>query len=223
MSVDLAPEALLFDCDGVLVDSDDSVVACWTRWAQHYDLDADTVLGLVHGRPSRESVRLLLPERLHVDAAALIQRFEVDDADGVRALPGAADLLDDLGDTPWAIVTSAVGPLAIARLTAAGLPIPQALVTADLVEHGKPAPDGYLAGARRLQAEPGRCLVFEDTENGVRAARAAGVLGVIGVSARSIESDADLVVADLAGVRWRGGRLVLAPDRILRPAGAPPG
>ncbi|MGH8860673.1 MAG: HAD family hydrolase, partial [Jatrophihabitantaceae bacterium] len=112
--------AVLFDCDGVLVDSDDSVRAAWTRWARDLSLDPDVVTNLVHGRRSADTVAQLVPAGARDAAAALIDRYELEDAAAVTAIPGAADLARSV--PRWAVVTSGRRELALARLAAAGLP-----------------------------------------------------------------------------------------------------
>jgi hypothetical protein len=127
----------------VLVDSDASVTRSWTRWAERYGLDAATVLHVVHGRRAADTVVELLPEPLHAEALDRIHAYELADAAGVAALPGAREITDGLPPTAWAVVTSGTSALAAARLAAAGIVPPAVLVTADDVPAGKPAPDGY--------------------------------------------------------------------------------
>lgn len=206
---------LLFDSDGVLVDSDASVVLSWSRWARHHGLDPEHVAGLVHGRRSADTVALLVPEEERARALAMIDSFEVEDAATVTACPGAGRLLAALPDGTWAVVTSAVRPLAEARLTAAGLPRPSVLVTADDVADGKPAPDGYQRAAALLGHPLEDCLVLEDSGAGVAAGRAAGAR-VLGVSSRALDTDADLVVADLSGLQFDGSAVHIAPHTVLR-------
>lgn len=206
---------LLFDSDGVLVDSDASVLTAWGRWATDHGLDPDTVTGTVHGRRSADTVALLLPPDRRADALATIDRYEVEDAAEVTALPGSADLLPTLPAGSWAVVTSAVRALAVARLTAAGLTPPAVLVTADDVAAGKPAPDGYRAAAARLGFAVRECVVLEDSPAGVRAGLAAGAT-VIGVGERALETEAALVVRDLTGLRWADGRLTVGSGSLLR-------
>jgi sugar-phosphatase len=201
---------LLFDSDGVLVDSDASVRSAWTRWAGEYGLDAARVTALVHGRRSADTVAALLPPRHVPGALAAIDRYEVEDAARVTALPGAAAILASLPPGSWAVVTSAVGALARARLAAAGLPEPGVLITADSVEHGKPAPDGYRTAASRLGLPAGGCVVLEDAPSGIRAARAADVGAVIGVGPRSRGLDVDAAIDDLRQAQYTGGKLVLS-------------
>ena len=171
-------QAVLLDMDGTLVDSDAAVERAWRTWAVEYRVDlADGPL-IAHGMPAVGNVRRLRPDLAPDDALAAAGRqleLQYDDVADVTAAPGAHELLGELDriGLPWAVVTSADPPLARVRLAAAGIR-PALLVTSDDVRHGKPDPEGYLLAARRLGADPGRCLVVEDAEAGVRAGRAAG-------------------------------------------------
>ena len=214
----LSCRAILFDCDGVLVESDASVVRAWSRWAVSYGLDPDQVTPLVHGRRAADTVRSLLPPALHDAALARINAYEIEDAAMVRAVPGARELVTSVPDDAWAIVTSGTRALATARLRAAGIPVPAALVTADDVAAGKPAPDGYVRAAALLGRQVSESVVLEDAAAGVRAARAALVGAVIGVGPRAHETDADVVVRDLRAVSWHGGALHVDPAGVLTPA-----
>lgn len=207
--------AVLFDCDGVLVDSDASVARAWTRWAVGYDLDPGTVNRLVHGRRAADTVALLLPPPLRDEALARINAFEIEDAAMVRPVPGAPELVASLPDGAWAVVTSGTRALATARLAAAGIRVPAAFVTADDVTAGKPAPDGYAAAARLLGVATRDAVVLEDAVAGVLAARAARVGAVVGVGERALESDADVVVRDLRAVTWHDGALGVDPGGVL--------
>jgi sugar-phosphatase len=140
---------LLFDADGVLVDSDASVHMSWRHWAHRWELDPGAVVGTVHGRRSADTVALLIAHADRPRALADIDRFEVEDAGGVTALPGAAELLGALPEGSWAVVTPGRRELATARLAAAGLPASQVLICAEDVAMGKPDP----AGSER----PGSC------------------------------------------------------------------
>ena len=95
-----------------------------------------------------------------------------------NACAGARRVLDALGTTPWAIVTSCSHPLAAELLRRAELPEPPVLITADDVSRSKPSPEGYLRAARLLEVAPERCIVFEDSGSGLAAARAAGMRAV---------------------------------------------
>jgi len=166
--------ALLFDLDGVLVDSRAVVERTWRRWAARHQLDPEVVLRVVHGRRSRETVRELTPH-LDLEAeVAWVDAMEVASRDGLRAVPGAQRLVSSLPADAWAVVTSGGQTLARSRLEAAGVPVPRVLVASDDVVQGKPAPDGYLLAAQRLGRDPASCLVFEDAPPGIEAGRAAG-------------------------------------------------
>jgi mannitol-1-/sugar-/sorbitol-6-phosphatase len=167
--------AILFDCDGVLVDSAASVERAWRGWATVGGLDADDVMAIAHGRRTEDTLREL---GFTDDLAAEVDRVEgaeIADTSDVTAFAGAAGALAALPPEAWAVVTSGTRGLATARLAAAGLPLPGVLVTADDVAAGKPDPQGYLDAARRLGVPPADCLVVEDAPAGVQAALAAGM------------------------------------------------
>lgn len=167
--------ALLFDLDGVLVDSTPAVARTWHAWALEHHLSPDVAISKAHGRRSIETIRELAP---HLDAEEenkRVERMESEDRDGVVALPGAARVLRVLPPGSYAIVTSATRELALARLGYAGLPAPANLISADDVRDGKPSPEPYLAGARLLGMKANDCLVFEDAPAGINSARAAGM------------------------------------------------
>lgn len=168
-------EAILFDMDGTLVDSDKAVERSWLTWAREYGVDGQTAYRLAHGAPSQYAVRRLFPafDDAQVEAASQRQlQLQYDDLDDVVAAPGAHELLATL-KLPWAVVTSADLRLAKARLEAVGIE-PPVLVTTDDVAVGKPDPAGYLMAAQLLGVPPANCLVVEDAEVGLEAARAAG-------------------------------------------------
>lgn len=208
MTTVLPCTAVLFDCDGVLVDSDPVVVRSWTHWAQRLGLDPDVVLATVHGRRAADTVDEFVEPAGRDAALALIDALELEDADDVTVIPGAAALLASIPADRWATVTSGSPVLARARLVAAGLPVPDVLVTSADVSHGKPHPEGYLAAAAQLGVPPDECLVLEDSPAGIRAARAAQVRHVVRVGDRDLGNlRADAHVADLRSIRWTGGGL----------------
>ena len=170
--------AILFDMDGVLMDSTPSVERVWRAWASAHGLDADRVAGQAHGRRSIETIRALAPELDAETENVLVEQMEIDDKEGVTALPGAAELLNTLPANLFAIVTSATRPLAVARLGYAGIPVPRHMITADDVIHGKPSPEPFLKGAALLGYAPAECLVFEDSPAGIASARAAGMKAI---------------------------------------------
>jgi len=203
-------QAVLLDMDGTLVDSDAAVERSWRTWAAEYPVDPGRGPLVAHGLPAVSNVRRLRPDLSEDEAAAAAQHqleLEYDDVADVTATPGARELLAELDrmGLPWAVVTSADPILAEIRLAAARIR-PAVLVTAGDVRAGKPDPEGYLQAARRLAADPGRCLVVEDAEAGVRAGRAAGAT-VAALKA----VPADIQIADLHQLR----RLL----RAARPAG----
>ncbi|MGW3981928.1 HAD-IA family hydrolase [Streptomyces mirabilis] len=214
--LDIPCEGLLFDNDGVLVDSDHGVDQAWSRWARDRDLPPEQVTTMVHGRRSADTVALLVTDPEERPAAlAAIDRLEVEAASTTTALPGALDFLESLPRDRWAVVTSGVAVLARARLAAAGLPAPPVLITADDVSHGKPAPAGYRTAAEKLGFTPARTVVFEDSTAGAKAGTAAGAT-VIGVGHRGLATDASVVVRDLRGLTWHDGVLSLAAADLLR-------
>lgn len=197
-------DAVLFDNDGTLTDSTAAVERAWRAWAAHHAVPVERLLAY-HGVPSRSIVEAVVETHVDVDlATADIDRRELEDLAGVRALPGAVDAMAAVGDRA-AIVTSAGRELAGLRLHAAGLVAPEAFVTADDISRGKPDPQPYLIGAQKLAADPSRCLVVEDAPAGLQSARAAGAatLAVTTTSsAEALEACADLVVQDLSAVEF---------------------
>ncbi|MFG2122180.1 HAD family hydrolase [Streptomyces sp. NPDC048710] len=195
--------ALLFDNDGTLVSSLDSVERCWTCWAREYGVTAEEFRRVaLHGRPAAEIVADLLPAHLVPEAVARVEQLEVEDVPdgGVQLLPGTRDFLDSLPADRWAVVTSATRRLAEARLDAVGI-VPKTLVAADDITRGKPDPEPYLLAARQLGVDPAHCVVFEDAPAGLRAGRAAGMTTVaLATTHRAEELDADLVVKDLSAL-----------------------
>ncbi|MEU0756459.1 HAD family hydrolase [Streptomyces albogriseolus] len=195
--------ALLFDNDGTLVSSLDSVNRCWTRWAVEYGLTAEDFARIeLHGRPAAEIAADLLPAPVVPRAVARIEELEVEDvADGgVGLLPGTKDFLAGLPAERWAVVTSATRRLAEARLGAVGI-LPKTLIAADDITRGKPDPEPYLLAARMLGVDPADCVVFEDAPAGLQAGRAAGMTTVaLTTTHRAEELTADLVVKDLSAL-----------------------
>jgi mannitol-1-/sugar-/sorbitol-6-phosphatase len=206
----LVGRAVLFDCDGVLVDSDSSVTAAWSRWADEHGVAAADVLAVVHGRRSVDTVAAFVADAHRESALALIDGYEIEAAADVRAVPGASDLLASCPADAWAVVTSGRRELALARMVAAGLPVPRVLVTAGDVRRGKPDPEGYLAAAALLGVSARDVVVVEDSPEGIDAARAAGVGAVLGVGRRARSAAPDAHVPDLTRVSWNGQGLSVA-------------
>jgi sugar-phosphatase len=197
--------AILFDLDGVLVDSTRSVARQWSLWAAEHNLPVEDVVRLAHGRRTVETIRLLVPSMDAEAEAARLEMREAEDTDGIGPVPGALELLSSLPRQRWAVVTSGTRYLATRRLQTNGLPAPVAFVTADEVRYGKPHPEPYLKGAELLGVAPRECLVFEDAPPGIEAAHAAG-MSAVALSTTYPAADlahADALVADLSQVRMQ--------------------
>lgn len=166
--------ALLFDLDGVLINSTPAVARVWRRWALEHGFNPEEVVARAHGRPSLTTVREYLPNADHAAENKEVERREIEDLEGVVPLPGALDLLASLPPDRWTIVTSCTRPLAEVRIKAAGLPLPQKMITANDIQHGKPGPEPYLKGAAVLGFSPQDCIVLEDVPAGVRSGKSAG-------------------------------------------------
>ncbi|WP_382309386.1 HAD-IA family hydrolase [Herbiconiux sp. UC225_62] len=222
----LSGQAVLFDCDGVLVDSLESGERAWTQWSREYGVDESSVLDGVHGRRSEDTVARVLPNYSATDqvkAARRIEALELETVSATRAMPGAEALLTAVTAAGVAaIVTSAPTALFTARLRAAGLSAPAVVVTGPDVKRGKPAPDAYLYAASLLAIDIERCIVIEDSEAGIEAARAAGAHGVLGIGPGALMTDVDLVVADLSGTSWTGLGLQIAGQTLLRSRSSSP-
>lgn len=165
--------------DGTLVDSTAVVERQWKIWGDRHAIELERILEVSHGRPSLETIRLLAPHLPDPETEAdEHHRREELDTEGIISIPGARELMAQLADHEWAVVTSAPRPLALIRIRAAGLPDPPLLISADLISRGKPDPEGYLLAAARLNVDPADCLVFEDTPVGLDAATRAGMPAV---------------------------------------------
>jgi mannitol-1-/sugar-/sorbitol-6-phosphatase len=211
----LRASALLFDNDGVLVDSHAAVNVAWGILAEEFGLKNFSISNH-YGTRAQDLILELVGEARFEQANNRINELEQATADQTHALPGAVELLHSLPAGIWTICTSANSNLGRARIKAAGLPLPEQFVSGDDVEHGKPAPDPYLLGAKRLGFDTGECIVFEDADAGVKAALAAGAAFVVGVSAQALATDADIVVEDLAGISFDGKQLVIPEEKIIR-------
>lgn len=199
-------QAVLFDLDGVLVDSTPCVTRVWTAWADKHGLAPDYVVHVAHGQRAIETVRTVAPQLDAEREFRIIEQMELDDTDGLRLLPGAKELLSAIPRNRYTIVTSGTRRLATKRLQSVGLPVPANMISADEVVNGKPHPEPYLAGASAIGFFPSECLVFEDAPSGIRSAQAAGATA-IGVSTTYTLEEvafAGLVIPSLAAVRILG-------------------
>jgi sugar-phosphatase len=208
----LSCEAVIFDLDGVLIDSTAVVERVWEDWATQIGMEPAALMAVAHGRRSVDTIRLVAP---HLDAEAEAHRLEgleTSLSEGLGLIPGAPQLINSLPDRQWAVVTSGMATTATARLAFAGLPIPQVLVTGNDVQHGKPDPQGYRLAAERLGTLPANCIVIEDAPAGISAAKAAGmkVIAVMTTHAASELTDADVRVSRLSELT------ILPAEQVLR-------
>jgi sugar-phosphatase len=211
--VEVAYRGLLFDLDGVLIDSTPAVARVWSRWAIEHGFDPEDTVRRAHGRPSITTIRELLPNADHEAENQKVERGEIEDVAGLVPLPGAREFLSSLPSDQWTIVTSCTRPLAETRLKAAGLPIPPRLLTSNDVEFGKPNPEPYLKGAAILGFPAKDCVVFEDAPAGIRAGKGAGAT-VIAFTTTAPESELEEAGADFIVSGF--GALSLASANGLR-------
>lgn len=172
--MNVTARALLFDLDGVLIDSTPAVTRVWSQWALEHGFEPEKTVRDAHGRPSIETIRELLPDSDYEALNAVLEQREIADLDGVLPLPGAVQLLTSLPLDRWAIVTSCTRELARVRIEAAGLPLPPTIITSSDITNGKPHPEPYLKGASALGFPAADCIAFEDVPAGIRSAQAAG-------------------------------------------------
>lgn len=183
--------AMLFDMDGTIINSIAAAEQVWAQWAISHGVDVPDFLPKIHGRRAIDTIASL--NLAGVDAekeAAYITQAEIDQVEGIEEIPGAAAFLMQIPLSKWAVVTSAPRELALTRLNAAGLPIPQVLISAEDVEQGKPKPDCYLLAAKRLGVNCADCLIFEDAEIGIAAALASGGTLVVVTATHTTHSPA---------------------------------
>lgn len=194
--------AIIFDLDGVLVDSSAVVEKHWQEWADRRGLDMAQISPIMHGRRAVETMTLVAPH-LDIEAeAAWMEAAEVADSEELLSIAGAERLLQSLPPDTWGVATSGTRPIALARLRVGGLPVPEVLITADDVQRGKPAPDAYLMAAEKLGVAPENCIVFEDAPAGIEAALAAG-MGVIALTTShkpEMLQRASRIIENLSGV-----------------------
>jgi sugar-phosphatase len=195
--------AVIFDLDGTLVDSTEVVERQWKRWAREHGVNEEALMEVVHGRPSIQTMQMLVPETTLEESRAF-DAIEAADLAGVKPAPGAERILEQCKaeSIPWAIVTSGTLPMATNRLKACGLPIPQVFVTVEQTAHGKPAPDPFLRAATLLKVAPSVCSAFEDSPPGVDSAKAAGMRVIAVQTTHRLDqlSGADAIVGDLSEV-----------------------
>jgi sugar-phosphatase len=210
---------VLFDLDGVLVDSTPAVARVWTQWANKHGFVPEEVVRQAHGRPSIATIRDLLPQADHDAENREVERGEIEDVEGVIPLPGALELLQTLPQDRWAIATSCTRRLAEVRIRAAGLPMPKHMITSNDVQRGKPDPEPYSKAAKILGFAPADCIVIEDAPAGIRAGKAAGArvlaLRSTAPDPELTQSGADWIANDLASLRLNSSDHLDRLDLIL--------
>jgi len=212
-------KAILFDLDGVLVNSAELVERTWRVWAARHQLDADKVVAVAHGRRTIETVRIIAPN-LDVDAeVAALESSEMITSQGVYEIPGARELLEMLPSERWAVVTSGIRAVAEFRIRYTGLPMPSVMICAEDLSRGKPDPEGYLTAAMRLGQPPRECIVIEDAPAGVEAAHNAGMRAI--AVAATYQAD-QLAAADLVVERLTDLSVVLNQSRGVIEVNGPP-
>jgi mannitol-1-/sugar-/sorbitol-6-phosphatase len=214
---EISCKAILFDMDGVLIDSTPAVTRVWSWWARKHGFDPEVTVYEAHGRPSIDTIRELLPDADHEAENREVERREILDVDGVIPLPGVIELLASLPADRWTIVTSCTKPLADVRIRIAGIAAPKRIITAEDIKTGKPDPEAYLKGAALLGFAPRDCVVIEDASAGIRAGKAAGArviaLQTTESNERLIEMGADWIVRDCSSLSLKKAPVTTNADR----------
>ena len=186
----IAPDLIIFDCDGVLVDSEVPSCRCLAHALAGYGikLDVDQALDLFLGRSVTavfehyEALGRSIPSQF---AAELRKGVRAAFVSSLRAIEGVNSILKEL-QIPHCVASSSDVDRVALSLSLTGLAphFDARLYTSQMVERGKPAPDLFLYAAERMQVNPRRTLVIEDSVSGVRAGKAAGmtVWGFVGGS-----------------------------------------
>lgn len=218
-------KAILFDLDGVLVDSRKAVERHWRGWAVEHGVEPGRIFAIMHGRRTAEIIREFAPSPTLEEDARALEMAAAYDLDGVEEVAGARELLTSLQQGQWAIVTSGSRPMAEARLQHTGLPVPQVFITSADVLNGKPDPEGYLKAASLLGITPAECVIIEDAPAGLSAARAAGIFSIAVATTAMPEElrEADMCIPSLASLRAeqistpQGAQLEIVASALLSP------
>ncbi len=200
--MEIVCKAIIFDLDGILVNSNPIAERHWKVWAEANGISLEDILAIHHGRPTAQTIAEVAP---HLDAAseaARKEKIEADDLDGLSRYPGTGALIDKLPDSQWALATSGTRRTARKRLGAVNFAEPAILVTADDVTRGKPDPAPYLLAARGLGIPIEDCIVIEDAPAGIRSAKTAGarVIAITSTNASDALSEADFILSDLRDI-----------------------
>lgn len=172
-------KGFLFDLDGTLVDSLPVVEHCWALFGERVGVSTQEINDYIHGKPAIESIRHFMPnasEQEITETFRWLEKLESTQTEGLAPLPGAIALINRLNklNIPWAIVTSGTVPIASTRQSVTGIPEPKHWVTAECINKGKPNPEPYLLGAKKLGLLPQDCVVFEDAAAGIYSGLDAG-------------------------------------------------
>ena len=195
-------QAILFDLDGVLVDSQHAVEVVWQEWGRQRGRDPAPFIALAHGRRTSETISMVAPELDAKTEAAILDRMEEECIDGLKPGPGALNLVRGIPLGRWGVVTSGHRHVATLRLTSVGIPIPPVLITGDQVRNGKPDPEPYREGIKAMGVASTECVVIEDAAPGITSAKSAGIR-VIGLRTPYNQGelgDADIVIDSLANL-----------------------
>lgn len=188
--------------DGTIVDSNPVVERAWKWWAERYGLNLEELLQFSHGRPTVATMEHYFPGRDHAADLAEMLIFEETEIEGLRAIPGALEVVRVANQGKWAVVTSAWRKLAELRIREVGHPLPKVLVPVDEITRGKPDPEGYLKAAAELGVAPEDCIVFEDTVPGIEAGRSGG-MRTVGLLTTASHLPADINIRDFRDLRIR--------------------
>lgn len=201
--VEIQCQGVLFDMDGILVSSLDSVERSWTKWAQLRGVDPELTCRTAHGCRAIDTIGKMRPDLDAEQELKVIEDIEISDNEGLTVLPGVLALLTALPADRWTVVTSSTKKLALVRMAVGGIPVPRKIVAADLVTRGKPHPEPFWTGAAVLGFAPRDCVVFEDSASGSQAGRAAGCTVVATTFSHPVETldAAHYIVDDLKGMR----------------------
>jgi sugar-phosphatase len=196
-------QAILFDLDGVLVDSQRAVELVWREWGRLRNRDPEPFIAMAHGRRTSETLRMVAPDLDAQTEAAVLDRMEEECTEGLKPGLGAINLVRGIPLGRWGVVTSGHRHVATLRLTSVGIPIPPVLITGDQVSRGKPDPEPYRQGVKMMGCAPSECVVVEDAPPGIVSARDAGVrvIALRTTYGSDALSSADVVVDDLTKLR----------------------
>lgn len=200
-------DALLFDLDGVLLDSTECIQNTWKMWGQKRGIPLEKIMAVAHGRRAVETIRLVAPHLNAEEEAKPLSEWEAITTEGVYVIEGALPLVSALPSDGWAVVTSGTYGIASARMRCTGLPIPDIMITADDVVKGKPDPEPYLAASDRMKITPENCVVIEDSPAGIEAAHKAGMraIGIAFTHPREELAMAEAIADKISDIRINNG------------------